>query len=47
MVAATFVGLLCHLGKIAIALTAFISAPDRIYNVPDVWILEVLGHVGG
>ena len=38
--------LLCHFGKLVIALTAFIRAPDRIYNVPNYGVLEALGHVG-
>lgn len=47
LVAAAFVILLCHLGKLVIALTAFINAPEDIYKVPGYAILEVLGHVGG
>lgn len=47
VVVAAFVILLCHLGKLVIALTAFISAPEGIYKVPGYTILEVLGHVGG
>lgn len=43
---AALVGLVCHCGKLIVALVAFKSAPVGIYKVPDIALLEAMMHVG-
>lgn len=41
------VALFSQFARLVIALTAFSCAPRSIYDVPQIWILEALAHVGG
>lgn len=47
LIAVIVVILLSQSAKLVISLLALASAPQGLYNVPEIWFLEALVHVGG